>query len=134
MLKVARETLGIEWAHTHRKDKKDVLATAMESAFAKGDFPPLGVTKEGHAAALAWAPPGFAAFDSGHVDDGETGEPEAKTPPADQPSPSAAPVDDAQSSGQQEAAAEQHEPASEAPDRAPEAEQAEPSCTVQRRP
>ena len=27
---------------------------AMETAFAKGDSPPLGVTKEGHAAALAW--------------------------------------------------------------------------------
>ena len=109
MLSVAREVLGVEWAHAHRKDKKAVLATAMETAFAKGDSPPLGVTKEGHAAALAWAPPGFGAFDSGHVDDGEAGEPEA--PPADQPSQDAAPSDEPKSGAQQEAAAEQPEPA-----------------------
>ena len=110
MLGVAREVLGVEWAHAHRKDKKATLATAMETAFAKGDSPPLGVTKEGHAAALAWAPPGFGAFDTGTVDDGETGEPKAEAPPADQPSPNAAPADDAQSSARQEAAAEQPEP------------------------
>ena len=121
MLSVAREVLGLEWAHAHRKDKKATLASAMEIAFAKADSPPLGVTKEGHAAALAWAPPGFRAFDSGHVDDDETGEPEA--PPADED----------QSSAQQEAAAEQPEPAAdaEAPDgRAPDtgdAKQAAPS-------
>ena len=67
------------------------------------------------------SPPGFAAFDSGHVDDGETGEPEA--PPSDED----------RSSAQQEAAAEHPEPAAdaEAPDgRAPDtgdAEQAAPS-------
>ena len=98
MLGVAREVLGVEWAHAHRKDKKATLAAAMETAFAKSGSPPLGVTKEGHAAALAWAPPGFGAFDSGHVDDGETGEPEA--PPSDEDP----------SSAQQEAAAEQPEP------------------------
>ena len=108
MLSVAREVLGLEWAHSHRKDKKATLATAMETAFAKGDSPPLGVTKEGHAAALAWAPPGFGAFDTGTVDDGETGGPEA--PAADRPSPDAAPSDEAQSTAQQEAAAEQPEP------------------------
>ncbi len=84
MLSVAREVLGVEWAHAHRKDKKATLATAMETAFAKADSPPLGVTKEGHAAALAWAPPGFGAFDTGTVDDGETAEPEGT--PADGPS------------------------------------------------
>ena len=131
MLSVAREVLGVEWAHVHRKDKKAVLATAMETAFAKADSPPLGVTKEGHAAALAWTPPGFGAFDSGHVDDGETGEPEAA--PADQPSQDAAPSDETQSGARQEAAAEQPDPAGDA--EAPEAqtpvtgdaEQAEPS-------
>ena len=111
MLGVAREVLGVEWAHAHRKDKKAVLATAMETAFAKADSPPLGVTKEGHAAALAWAPPGFAAFDSGHVDDTEAGEPEA------------APSDEPQSGAQQQAAAEQPEPAAETGN----AEQAAPS-------
>ena len=121
MLGVAREVLGVEWAHAHRKDKKATLATAMETAFAKADSPPLGVTKEGHAAALAWAPPGFGAFDSSHVDDGETGEPEAPS------------SDEDQSSAQQEAAADHPEPAgdAEAPDgRAPDtgdAKQAAPS-------
>ena len=133
MLSVAREVLGVEWAHAHRKDKKDVLATAMETAFAKGDSPPLGVTKEGHAAALAWVPPGFGPFDAGHVDDGETGEPETETPPADQPSQDAEPSDEAQSGARQEAAAERPAPApdaeasgGQAPDTA-DAEQADPS-------
>ena len=72
MLTVAREVLGVEWAHGHRKDKKATLATAMETVFAKSDVIPLGVTKEGHAAALAWAPPGFQAFDKGRIDDGRT--------------------------------------------------------------
>ena len=88
MLSDAREVLGVEWAHAHRKDKKATLATAMETAFARADAPPLGVTKEGHAAALAWAPPGFGAFDTGTVDDGESVEQEA--PPAEQPEPAAA--------------------------------------------
>ena len=74
MVSVARETLGVEWAHTHRKDKKAALADAMEAAFTKSDGVPLGVPREGHAAALAWAPPGFAAFDTGRVDD-ERGRP-----------------------------------------------------------
>ena len=112
MLGVAREVLGVEWAHAHRKDKKATLATAMETAFAKADSPPLGVTKEGHAAALAWAPPGFGAFDTGTVDDGETGGPEA--PAADRPSRDAAPSDEAQSGAQQEAAAGQREPDADA--------------------
>ena len=83
MLAVAREVLGVEWTHTHRKDKKATLASAMETAFAKSDGVPLGVTKEGHAAALAWAPPGFNAFDTGRVDDGEDAAAGTETPPAD---------------------------------------------------
>ena len=84
MLAVAREVLGVEWTHTHRKDKKATLASAMETAFAKSDGVPLGVTKEGHAAALAWAPPGFVAFDTGRIDDGEDAAAATSTPPADQ--------------------------------------------------
>ena len=52
MLDVAREVLGAEWAHAHRKDKKAILATAMETAFAKSEARPLGVNKDGYAAAL----------------------------------------------------------------------------------
>ena len=90
MLAVARETLGAEWASAHRKDKKATLAAAMETAFAAGDGVPLGVTKEGRAAALAWAPPGFHAFDRGRADDGEDVAAEAPpaatdTTPADKP-------------------------------------------------
>ena len=90
ILAVARETLGLEWAHAHRKDKKATLATAMETAFAAGDGVPLGVTREGRAAALAWAPPGFAAFDTGRVDDGDEVAAEADPRPAEQPATAAA--------------------------------------------
>ena len=71
MIAVARETLGVEWVHTHRKDKKAALATAMETAFAAGDAVPLGVSKEGRAAALAWTPPGFAPFDTGGIEESD---------------------------------------------------------------
>ena len=110
MLDVARRTLGLEWAHTHRKDKRATLATAMETAFAAGDAVPLGVSKEGRAAALAWVPPGFAAFDTGHTHEGDAATPEAETPPADRPSQEPAASDAAQSGEQQEAPAEQPEP------------------------
>ena len=113
MLDLARRTLGIEWAHTHRKDKKAVLATAMETAFAAGDAVPLGVPKEGRAAALAWVPPGFAAFDTGHVDD-EDAAAQAEAPPADQTSRAAAASDEPQSGARQEAPAGQPEPAADA--------------------
>ena len=114
MLDVARRTLGIEWAHAHRKDKKDTLATAMETAFAAGDAVPLGVSKEGHAAALAWVPPGFAAFDTGHVDDGDPAPSEAEAPPANQPFQDAAASDEAQSGARQQAPAGQPESAADA--------------------
>ena len=79
------DTLGVEWASAHRKDKKATLAAAMESAFAAGDVP-VGVTAEGRAAALTWAPPGFRAFDrSGRIDDGEDGSAEVDPAPADPP-------------------------------------------------
>ena len=116
MLGVAREVLGVEWAHTHRKDKKATLATAMETAFARADAPPLGVTKEGHAAALAWAPPGFGAFDAGTVDDEDTASALSEASPADRPSRDAAPSDEAQSGAGQETAAEQPDPAADAGD------------------
>ena len=40
----------------------------METAFSTGD-PPVGVSADMHAAALAWMPPGFAAFDTSRVDE-----------------------------------------------------------------
>ena len=101
MLAVARDTLGVEWASAHRKDKKATLAAAMESAFAAGGDVPVGVTAEGRAAALAWAPPGFHAFDRGRIDDGEDGTAEADpanstndAASADTTSPEVAPAPD----------------------------------------
>ena len=122
MLSVARKVLGVEWTHTHRKDKKAALATAMETAFAKSDGIPLGVTKEGHAAALAWAPPGFNAFDAGRVDDGEDAAAGTETPPPDR-----AP-DRAQADTLEEETAE---PANETADDAP-AEAPPPSANERR--
>ena len=64
ILDIARETLGSAWASARAKNKKPALARAMEEAFAAGS-PPVGITADAHAAALAWTPPGFAAFDAG---------------------------------------------------------------------
>ena len=94
ILAIARETLGNAWASSRAKYKKADLARAMEEAFAAGDRP-AGVTKSGHAAALAWTMPGFAAFDAADADDGDTsddrpdeasgadGEPDIGTQPCD---------------------------------------------------
>ena len=66
ILDIARETLGPAWASARAKSKKPALAKAMEEAFAAGS-PPLGVAADAHAAALAWTPPGFKAFDAGRA-------------------------------------------------------------------
>ena len=68
ILDIARSVLSPAWASARSKNKKPDLAKAMEEAFAAGD-PPLGLNADMHAAALAWVPPGFAAFDTGRVDD-----------------------------------------------------------------
>ena len=65
LLAIARETLGEAWAAAHRTDRKAALAEAMEAAFAAGDAVPAGVGPSARAAALAWVPPGFRAFDTG---------------------------------------------------------------------
>ena len=70
ILAIARDTLGVEWAQAHGKDKKAALAAAMQNAFAHGDGVPAGVTAAGRAAAIAWTPPGFRAFDLGAADTG----------------------------------------------------------------
>ena len=75
VLDIARTVFGLNWASARSKYKKPALAEAMEAAFAAGD-PPVGVSASMHAAALAWIPPGFAAFDAGRTvgdaGDGET--------------------------------------------------------------
>ncbi len=66
ILDIARATLGPAWVSARAKSKKAALAKAMEGAFAAGS-PPLGITADAHAAALAWTPPGFKAFDAGRA-------------------------------------------------------------------
>ena len=78
LLAIARETLGEAWAAAHRTDRKAALAEAMEAAFAAGDAVPAGVSPSARAAALAWVPPGFRAFDSGRAE--EDGAVPEKTP------------------------------------------------------
>ena len=82
VIDVARKVLGIEWAHTHRKDKKTGLAAAMERAFAAGDDRPIDVNKDARAAALAWVPPGFKAFDKGSSEDTASEADSSATAPA----------------------------------------------------
>ena len=66
VLDIARTVFGLAWASARSKYKKPALAEAMEAAFAAGE-PPVGVSAAMHAAALAWTPPGFAAFDTGRA-------------------------------------------------------------------
>ena len=89
VLDIARTVFGPAWASARSKYKKPALAEAMEVAFAAGD-PPVGLSADAHAAALAWVPPGFAAFDAGGVDDdagpaadGEASVAETEETPAD---------------------------------------------------
>ena len=63
----------------------------MEAAFAAGD-PPIGVSPAMHARALAWVPPGFAAFDTGRTaEEGGAADTAAEAagtaPPDAQPAP-----------------------------------------------
>ena len=81
LLEIGRSVLGADWAAAHSKEKKAVLAAAMERAFGAGDDLPPSVTPEGRAAALAWVPPGFAAFDRAGIEDDEA-EPDEPAPPS----------------------------------------------------
>ncbi len=70
ILDIARTVFGLAWTSARSKYKKPALADAMEAAFAAGN-PPAGVSAAMHAAALAWVPPGFAAFDTGRTAGGD---------------------------------------------------------------
>ena len=95
ILAIARETLGETWAQAEAKQKKAEIAKAMQDAFAHGDGVPAGVTAEGRAAAIAWTPPGFRAFDTVAVDDNDTGDVEGATSAEQQQLAADTPVDDA---------------------------------------
>ena len=85
VLDIARTVFGLNWASARSKYRKPALAEAMEAAFAAGD-PAVGVSAAMHAAALAWVPPGFAAFDTGRTV-GDAGDPVADTETASAPEP-----------------------------------------------
>ena len=84
VLDIARVVFGGAWASARSKYKKPALAEAMQTAFAAGD-PPVGVSAAMHDRALAWVPPGFAAFDTGRTvgADGVAPVDTAGTAPAD---------------------------------------------------
>ena len=81
LLAIARATLGEAWAAAHRNDRKAALAEAMETAFAAGAAVPAGVSPSARAAALAWVPPGFRAFDSGQAAETEAEAASGEAPP-----------------------------------------------------
>ena len=56
---------------------------------------PAGVTAEGRAAAIAWTPPGFRAFDTGAADDSALADDEGTTAPEPQPSKIDTPLENA---------------------------------------
>ncbi len=86
ILDIARSVLSPAWASARAKSKKAALANEMEAAFAAGATP-VGLSAQMHAAALAWAPPGFAAFDTGRTTDEADGADSAETPPAAETAP-----------------------------------------------
>ena len=85
ILAIARGTLGETWTQAETKQKKADIAKAMQDAFAHGDGLPAGITAEGRAAAIAWTPPGFRAFDTGTVDDSGAADDPGTTAPEPQP-------------------------------------------------
>ena len=87
ILDIARTVFGISWASARSKTKKAALADAMETAFAAGNTP-VGLSAQMHAAAVAWTPPGFAAFDTGRIGD----EPEGGAAPETVPTAETAEV------------------------------------------
>ena len=95
ILAIASETLGEAWAQAEAKQKKAEIAKAMQEAFAHGDGVPAGITAERRAAAIAWTPPGFRAFDTGAVDDSASADDEGTTAPDLQPAAADTPLEDA---------------------------------------
>ena len=120
ILKIARAVLSPSWATARSKNRKPVLAEAMEAAFAAGD-PPVGVSPAMHAAALAWVPPGFAAFDTGGAGDEADSAKTAQSAAAPEPAGPAANI----GAGQQDALPAANGHAIEA---APEPEPADPAA------
>ena len=90
LLDIARSTLGDAWAAAHTKRKKAEIAQAMEAAFNSRVEAPGDVALEARAAALAWVPPGFRAFDTGRTaEETPAGDATAGSPTESPPTPDA---------------------------------------------
>ena len=77
-LDIGAEILGPRWQRDHAKDKKPILAKALEAAFAGDGAATLGLDPQTSARAAAWVPPGMtygeshdepSSADASHVDD-----------------------------------------------------------------
>ena len=94
-ISVHNRNLGEAWAQAEAKQKKADIARAMQDVFAHGDGIPAGVTAESRAAAIAWTPPGFCAFDTGAVDDRGSADDEGTSAPDPQPAAANTPLGNA---------------------------------------
>ena len=115
ILDIARTVFGIAWASARAKTRKPVLAEAMEAAFAAGDRP-VSLSARMHAAALAWTPPGFAAFDTGRIGDDADGAPAESAPEGDAEAEAASTDAPPVTDGNGHAAPAEPEPAESAPE------------------
>ncbi|PJR12792.1 ParB/RepB/Spo0J family partition protein [Sinorhizobium meliloti] len=59
-IKVARDLIGDRWADDKSKDKKPVIASAMEQAFSEDPRAAAGLTPDAAAKTCAWLPDGMA--------------------------------------------------------------------------
>ena len=101
ILEIASRTLGLDWAGARAKSKKANLVSSMARAFAADGEAASHLPARIRAAALAWTPPGFRAFDAGgaetHAGDADaaetpngeiaadTGTSPHESPPSDRP-------------------------------------------------
>ena len=83
ILEIASRTLGLDWAGARAKSKKAHLVSSMARAFAADGEQPSHLPARIRAAALAWTPPGFKAFDVGGSDTPAGDADAAETPNAE---------------------------------------------------
>ena len=67
ILEIASRILGPEWAAARAKSKKTQIVSSIARAFADDDGQASHLPAVTRAAALAWTPPGFRAFDTGEA-------------------------------------------------------------------
>ena len=67
ILDIASRTLGPDWAGAQAKSKKTQIVSSIARAFADDAEQASHLSAVARAAALAWTPPGFKAFDTGEL-------------------------------------------------------------------